>query len=127
MARFAMVAAIVALAAGVFTLITQIVQGIVLHAEGSNLAGQVCGGAIGLGITGLLAFFLFRASTAIKAVVETDDADQENLVKSFGALKAYFMTKGILYILAIVLVCLCGVAIVFFGAMFAAALSGGGY
>jgi hypothetical protein len=127
MGRFAMIAAVTALAAGVFTLITQIVQGIVLQAEGSALAGQVCGGAIGLLINGLLAFFLFRASSAIKAVVDTDDADQQNLVKSFAALKAYFMTKGILYILLIVLICGCGVLMVFFGAMLAAALSGSSY
>ncbi len=114
MARFAMIAAITAIIAGFLQAIAQIVQSVVIEAPGPTLAGQACGAVLGLGITGTLAFFLFKASTAIKKVVETDDADQQNLVAALSSLKVYFMVKGILVIIGLCFVC-CIAGLAMFG------------
>jgi hypothetical protein len=118
MARFAMFAAIAAVVAAFLQAIVQIVQAVVVETPmgntGANVAGQVCGAVIGIGIAGLLAFFLFKASNAIKKVVETDDADQQNLVAALGSLKAYFMVKGIIAIVATLLIC-CLAGLMIFG------------
>jgi len=117
MARFAMFAAITAVVAAFLQAIVQIVQSLVVGSEfggaGPQVAGQVCGAVIGIGIAGLLAAFLFKASTAIKKVVETDDADQQNLVAALGSLKAYFMVKGIIAIIVMVIGC-CAIGFMMF-------------
>ncbi len=109
MAQFAKFAAIAAIVAAFLQAIVQMIQGFVVETPmgntGPNVAGQVCGAIIGIGIAGVLAVFLFKASNAIKKVVETDDADQQNLVAALESLKMYFMVKGILAILAIVFGC----------------------
>jgi hypothetical protein len=124
MARFAMLAGITAIVGAILQAIVQIVQSIVVESPlgnaGPQVVGQVCGGVIVVAIAGLLAVFLFKASNAIKKVVETDDADQLNLIAALNALKVYFMVKGILAIVGLVLVC-CLVGAAF---MFGAAIAG---
>lgn len=107
MARFARFAAVAAIATGILQMVTQGVAALMSDAPGSNLAGQLCGGVITLGITGVLAAFLFRVAKAVDLVVSTDDADQMHLVESLRALKGYFMVKGILYIVVVLIVCTC--------------------
>ena len=122
MAKFAMFAGVAAIVAGLIQSIVQIIQAFAVgSATPGGVGGQVCGSIIGLGIAGLLALFLFKASTAVKKVVETDDADQENLVAALSALKAYFMVKGILAILVIVLFCCVVTGAMFMGAALASA------
>jgi hypothetical protein len=123
MARFAMFAGIAAIVAAFVQMVVSIIQAIVVDLPGQNPAGGVCGGVIGLGLAGLLAAFLFKASQAVKKVVETDDADQQNLVAALSSLKAYFMVKGILAIIVIVLVCCLVGVLVFAGAAIAGAMS----
>ncbi|GAB5543754.1 MAG: hypothetical protein SangKO_035140 [Sandaracinaceae bacterium] len=115
MARFARFAAVAAIVTGVLQMATQGVIALMSDAPGSNLAGQVCGGFITLLIAGVLAAFLFRVAKAVDLVVSTDDADQMHLVESLRALKGYFMVKGILYVLAVMIVCTCVTFGMFFG------------
>ncbi|MEC7518733.1 MAG: hypothetical protein VYE22_02655 [Myxococcota bacterium] len=115
MARFARFAAVAAIVAGVFQLLTQLVAALMTDSPAAGFAGQLCFGAIGLGVTGLLAFFLFQVGKAVDLVVTTDGADQMHLVESLRALKGYFMVKGILYILAFFLFCTCFAMAMMFG------------
>jgi hypothetical protein len=119
MARFARFAGIAAVASAVLQMIAQTVAAFL--SEGSPV-GQVCGGTVGLVLAGLLAAFLFRVGKAVDLVVQTDDADQLNLVEALKALKGYFMVKGIVYILVIVLGCLCMGSMLIFGAAIAGAI-----
>jgi hypothetical protein len=126
MARFAMLAGIAAIVGAVLQAISQMVRMVLVDSPlgntGPQMALQACGGLLFVGIAGVLAVFLFKASNAVKKVVETDDADQQNLVAALDALKTYFMVKGILAVLALVLVCcLIGVAMMFAGALAGAA------
>jgi hypothetical protein len=116
-----MFAAVMAIVAAFVQMIAQVVQAFVV--AGQSPAFPICSGLFWLAVAVVLAVFLFKASQAIKKVVETDDADQQNLVAALSALKAYFMVKGIVAILMILLFCCACGLIVFAGAAIAGAMS----
>lgn len=116
MARFARFAAVAAIATGVLQMITQSVGALLSPAPAANLGVPLCTGAVGVLVARLLGFFLFRVAKAVDLVVNTDDADQLHLVESLRALQGYFMVKGVIYILGVLVFCACFTAVVFFGA-----------
>ena len=107
MARFMFATGAVNIVLGLLNLVVSILQAVLLHAPAAQIGGRVCGGLFVTGISVALAYLLFQSSKAFKEVVRTDTADQEHLVAGLGKLKSYFLFKGILYILVLVLVCLC--------------------
>lgn len=76
---------------------------------------QIVSQLISLTITALLGIWLYQASVAFRQVARSDLADQHYLLEGFRKLRAYFMTTGILIIIAMVI----GV-LAFLGAMMCA-------
>jgi hypothetical protein len=58
---------------------------------------------VGLVVTVLLGMWLIQACTAFRAVARTDVADKAYLLRGFDKLYAYFLTIGVLMIIALAL------------------------
>jgi hypothetical protein len=91
-ARYARGAAIAAVASGGLDFVAGVING----TRSSYVA---------LGITIVLAVTLFKAAKSLDTVVTRDDADQAHLMDAFGSLRHYFIAKGALGLVAIVLGC----------------------
>lgn len=66
--------------------------------------------AINGGVPILLGIFLWQACAGFRRVATTDDDDPAYLLRGFKSLRAYFMTQGILLIVALVFMVLFVVA-----------------
>lgn len=122
LARFARLAGVAAIVSASLQGIAQVLTAVMR--EGHDVAGAVCGGAVAMAIAGVLALFLFRVSRAVDRVARTGDADPASLVAALGSLAGYFMVKGMLYIVVIVLGCLCVGTLLVFGSAIVSAMGG---
>lgn len=77
--------------------------GFILVIVRTPVALQLGSQLISLTITVLLGIWLYQASAAFRRVARSDIADQHYLLEGFRKLRAYFMTTGILIIVAIAL------------------------
>jgi hypothetical protein len=102
-------AAALAVVSGLLTLAANILKSAVAGGTqvGSSIAANLCSGFVGLAITALLSFFLIRSALALKSSLRPDGADQGPLADSLGHLRNYFLTKGLLIIIGLVLGALC--------------------
>jgi len=105
MSRFMNISAFLMIAGAVLSIIGGVAKGVLAHASGTMLGGQICGGLLAGGVIGALAFVLLQGAKAFRAVVDSDGSDQDYLAKGLEKLKIYFMAKGILAILLTVVFC----------------------
>lgn len=120
-ALFMKIAGGLALLSAVFSLVGSV--GVGLY-RGIPIAGNACGGMIGLGIQALLAVMLFMSSGAFEKIVATDGNDQHHLAEGLKKLRVYFLVKSVLWVLGLLLCC-CGFAIAMtMGAAIFGALAG---
>ena len=116
-----MLVAVVSMATAGLTVVFWIVGALEASKLSRALGGSQAGAVIGvmlvpmliyIAVVVLLAVFLLQASAAFRKVALTDEADQHYLLLGFGKLRNYFLTMGIILIVAV-----CGVVLVFCGAM----------
>jgi len=105
MARFMNISAFLMVAGSVLSILGGLAKGLMVHAQGLVMVGQICGGLFGGIVIGGLAFVLMQGAKAFRDVVDSDGSDQDHLAKGLDKLKIYFMAKGILTILLTLLAC----------------------
>jgi len=109
MALFMRISGGLMIAGAALSIIGGIIKAVAVGGGPPQLAGNLCGGLIGAGIVGGLAFLLMQGAKAFQLVADTDGSDQDHLATGFEKLKFYFMAKGILTIVLFLLICcLCG-------------------
>ena len=105
MASFMVIAGALSIVGSLFGIASNLINALRMDAPMETIAGQICGAMIGLAIVGFLGAMLIMAGQAFKKVVQSSDQDQVHLTEGLRKLRAYFMTKGILIILALVCCC----------------------
>ena len=107
-ALFMKIAGGLALLSSIFSMVGSI--GVGLARDTSQIAGNICGGVIGLGVQALLAVLLFMSASAFEKIVSSDGNDQHHLAEGLKKLRVYFVVKAVLWTLGLLLCC-CGMVL----------------